>query len=272
MVTGLYASRSLRMSIAPGRLSEEFGRRSRGFPRDSSAVRPHPDGWKQTHAAGRSLKQVRIGLLGCGTVGGGVVKLLRRHAAAYEKKLGGALELVGVADRSLKPDRALGLTPGLIVRDGAELVARPDIDIIVELFGGYEPARKLIVKALQSGKDVVTGNKALLAEHGGEIFKAASDAGRSIGFEASVAGGIPIIRTLREALAGDRVKAIYGIVNGTCNSILTTMSEGGIEFKTALADAQRAGLAEADPTLDIEGHDAGHKLCLLVALAFGVLL
>ncbi|MGA2409684.1 MAG: homoserine dehydrogenase [Candidatus Binataceae bacterium] len=197
------------------------------------------------------MKAVRIALLGCGTV---------------------ALELAGVADRSLKPDRSLGIGASLITRDAEALVTRPDIDIVVELFGGREPARDLILKALAAGKDVVTANKALLAEDGAEIFKAGAKAGRAIGFEASVGGGIPIIRTLREALAGDRQRAVYGIVNGTCNAILTMMSDHGSTFADALKTAQADGLAEADPTLDIDGHDAAHKLCLLVTLAFGVAL
>ncbi len=218
------------------------------------------------------MKPVRIALLGCGTVGAGVVMLLRRNAAIYSRKLGAPLELVAVADRSLRPDKSLGLSASMIVRDGADVVARPDVDIVVELFGGVEPARTLILRALRAGKDVVTANKALLAEHGSEIFSAAGERGRSVGFEASVGGGVPIIRTLREALAGDRQRAVYGIVNGTCNSILTTMSERGAEYADALRDAQRAGLAEANPALDVEGHDAAHKLCLLVTLAFGALL
>jgi homoserine dehydrogenase len=222
--------------------------------------------------AGDNLKPVRIALLGCGTVGTGVVRLMRANAAKYARMLGVPLELTAIADRSLKPDAALGITAKLITRDSAALVARPDIDIVVELFGGHEPARGLIMKALAHGKDVVTGNKALLAEHGGEIFREAAAHGLAVGFEASVGGGVPIIRTLREALAGDRQRAVYGIVNGTCNSILTTMTESGVEFATALADAQKTGIAEANPAIDIEGHDAAHKLCLLVALAFGVLL
>jgi homoserine dehydrogenase len=182
------------------------------------------------------------------------------------------LELAGVADRSLKPDRSLGLDARLITRDAEALATRSDIDIVIELFGGREPARSLILKAIAAGKDVVTANKALLAEDGAELFAAAAKAGRAIGFEASVGGGIPIIRTLREALAGDRQRAVYGIVNGTCNAILTMMSEDGSSFAEALGIAQRDGLAEADPALDIEGHDAAHKLCLLVTLAFGVML
>jgi homoserine dehydrogenase len=212
---------------------------------------------------------LRIALLGCGTVGEGVVRLLRRNAPILENRLGAPLVLAGVADRSLKPNPTLGLPRSLITRDAAELVARTNVDLVVELFGGIEPARSLILQALHAGKDVVTANKALLAEHGEEIFGAASKAGLAVGFEASVGGGIPIMRTLREALAGDRQRAIYGIVNGTCNAILTMMTESGTEFRDALAVAQRSGLAEADPTLDIEGHDAAHKLCLLITLAFG---
>jgi homoserine dehydrogenase len=217
------------------------------------------------------LKPIRLALLGCGTVGEGVVRLLRTNAAMFERKLGVPLELAGIADRSLKPIPALGIDAKLITRDAAALTGRADIDIVAELFGGYEPARTLILQALASGKDVVTANKALLAAHGAEIFRAAGTAGRAIGFEASVGGGVPIIRTLREALAGDRQRAVYGIVNGTCNSILSMMTESGAEFADALKQAQRDGLAEADPSLDIDGLDAAHKLCLLITLAFGVL-
>ncbi len=217
-------------------------------------------------------RPVRIGLLGCGTVGTGVVKLLRKNADLLARKLGAPLKLVAVADRSLKPQPELGLTSSIIIRDPLELVARDDIDIVVELLGGREPARTAILKALASGKDVVTANKALLAEDGERIFRAAAEHQLAVGFEASVGGGVPIIRTLREALAGDRQRAVYGIVNGTCNYILTRMSEEGKEFSEVLKQAQRQGLAEADPTLDVEGHDAAHKLCILVTLAFGVLL
>jgi homoserine dehydrogenase len=217
-------------------------------------------------------KSVHLALLGCGTVGEGVVRLLRRNGAMFDRKLGAPLELAAVADRSLKPDPSIGLDAKLITRDPAALVVRDDVDIVVELFGGQQPARSLILKALAAGKDVVTANKALLADHGQEIFCAAAKAGLAVGFEASVGGGVPIIRTLREALAGDRQRAVYGIVNGTCNSILSMMTDQGSDFANALAEAQRGGLAEADPTLDIEGHDAAHKLCLLVTLAFGVLL
>jgi homoserine dehydrogenase len=187
-------------------------------------------------------------------------------------KLGVPIELAAVADRSLRPIPSLGLTEKIITRDPHAMVSRPDLDIIVELFGGKEPARRLILEALASGKDVVTANKALLAEHGDEIFHAADKAGLAVAFEASVGGGVPIIRTLRESLAGDRQRAVYGIVNGTCNYILSTMAEQGGEFPAVLAEAQRIGLAEANPALDVEGHDAAHKLSLLVTLAFGALL
>ncbi len=210
------------------------------------------------------MKPVRIALLGCGTVGEGVVRLLRSNAAMFERKLGAPLELAGVADRSLKPIPSLGLDAKLITRDSDKLIERDDVDIVAELFGGYEPARSLILKAIAAGKDVVTANKALLAEHGEEIFRAADKAGLAVGFEASVGGGVPIMRTLREALAGDRQRAVYGIVNGTCNSILSMMTEGGSEFRDALAEAQREGLAEADPTLDIAyARELGYTIKLL---------
>ncbi|HYA34405.1 MAG TPA: homoserine dehydrogenase [Candidatus Binataceae bacterium] len=215
---------------------------------------------------------VRIALLGCGTIGTGVVKLLRSNGAMLAERVGAPLELTAVVDKLVKPNASLGITRAVLNDDPHTLVTRPDIDIVVELFGGIEPAKTLILKALNAGKDVVTANKALLAEHGGEIFHTVGKTGRALGFEASVGGGIPIIRTLRQALAGDRQRAVYGIVNGTCNSILSAMTEQNLDFDVALKDAQRAGLAEADPTLDIGGHDAAHKLCLLVTLAFGALI
>jgi homoserine dehydrogenase len=217
------------------------------------------------------MKPVRLALLGCGTVGEGVVRLIRRNAGIYRRKLGVPIEIAVIADRSLRPIPSLGITAKLISRDNAAAVVRDDVDIVVELFGGIHPARELILSALAAGKDVVTGNKALLAEHGRELFTSAARHGLSLGFEASVGGGVPIIRTLREALAGDNQRAVYGIVNGTCNSILTMMSERGVEFRDALADAQARGLAEANPATDVEGHDTAHKLCLLVTLAFGVM-
>ncbi len=214
--------------------------------------------------------ELRLGLIGLGTVGSSVVQLLTQNADAITRKTGRGLRLTAVASRSLhtKPHPDLGAArtgtdPFAIVRD-------PDVDVVIELIGGIEPARALVLEALTRGKPVVTANKALLALHGEEIFAAAEKAGVPICFEAAVAGGIPIIRTLREGLAADRNRALFGIVNGTCNYILTKMSDEGQEFETVLAAAQAQGLAEADPSFDIDGIDAAHKLTLLSMLAFGV--
>jgi homoserine dehydrogenase len=214
--------------------------------------------------------EVRLGLIGLGTVGSGVVQLLTRNAEAITRKAGRNLRFVNVASRSLytkpHPDLGnahLGTDPFAVVQDS-------DVDVVIELIGGIEPARSLVLEALKRGKPVVTANKALLALHGEEIFAAAEKAGVPISFEAGVAGGIPIIRTLREGLAADRNRALFGIVNGTCNYILTKMSDEGEEFETVLRGAQEQGLAEADPSFDIDGIDAAHKLTLLSMLAFGV--
>ena len=216
------------------------------------------------------MGEVRLGLIGLGTVGSSVVQLLGRNAAAITKKLGRSVRFVHVASRSLqtKPHPDLGTArtstdPWAVVRD-------PEVDLVVELMGGIDPTRALVLEAIRQGKDVVTANKALLALHGSEVFVAAEAKGVYLGFEAAVAGGIPIIRTLREGLAADRNLALFGIVNGTCNYILTTMSDRGEEFVTVLRGAQEQGLAEADPSFDIDGIDAAHKLTLLATLAFGV--
>jgi len=210
-----------------------------------------------------------IGLLGLGTVGSGVVKLIERNQSRIRKRLGRGLHVTAAAVRYAGRRRDVPVERIRITTDPRRIVTDPAIDIVVELMGGLEPARKLVLAAIGAGKSVVTANKALLAVHGPKIFSAAEAAGVRLGFEGSVGGGVPIIRVLREALAGDRNRAIYGIVNGTCNSILTAMTERGTEFQEALAEAQAAGLAEADPSLDIDGHDAAQKLSLLVALAFG---
>jgi homoserine dehydrogenase len=212
---------------------------------------------------------IAIGLLGLGTVGTGVAQLIERNQATIRKRLGCGLSVAVAAVRDPRRKRGVSLGRGRITTDARRLVADPSIDIVVELIGGVEPAKSLVLGAMAAGKDVVTANKALLATHGQEVFEAAERASVRLGFEASVAGGIPIIRVLREALAGDRNRAIYGIVNGTCNSILTAMTDRGAEFQEALAEAQAAGLAEADPSLDVDGTDAAQKLSLLVALAFG---
>jgi homoserine dehydrogenase len=214
-------------------------------------------------------EEVSIGLLGLGTVGTGVVKLLDRNQAHIRKRLGRGLRIAAVAVRHPTRPRNVALDGVRIVGDARRLIVDPAIDVIVELIGGIEPAKSLVLGAIGAGKDVVTANKALLATHGQEVFQAAERAGVRLGFEGSVAGGIPIIRVLRQALAGERNRAIYGIVNGTCNSILTAMTDRGAEFHEALAEAQEAGLAEADPSLDVDGTDAAQKLSLLVMLAFG---
>jgi homoserine dehydrogenase len=218
------------------------------------------------------MERVAVGLLGLGTVGSGVVRLLSAHGGLVARRAGRPIDVQWAVVRDPAKPRNCPLPGVRLLTDARRALEDPEVQIVVETMGGIEPTLRIVLEALAAGKDVVTANKALLAEHGEEIFRAAGKAGLAVGFEASVGGGVPIIRTLREALAGDRQRTVYGIVNGTCNSILSTMSERGTEFAEALAEAQRLGLAEADAALDIEGHDAAHKLCLLVTLAFGVLL
>ncbi|HJW68566.1 MAG TPA: homoserine dehydrogenase, partial [Candidatus Binatia bacterium] len=213
---------------------------------------------------------VRVGLIGFGTIGTGVVKLLRAHRAEIARRAGRPIVLTTIADVDLDTDRGVATKDIRLTHDARALVGDPDIDVVIELIGGYEPARRFVLEAIAHGKDVVTANKALLAVHGEEIAAAAERAGVRLGFEASVGGGIPILRTLKEGLAGDRTTAVYGIVNGTCNHILTTMTREGRGFDDVLAEAQRLGLAEANPATDIDGVDSAHKLALLTTLAFGV--
>lgn len=213
---------------------------------------------------------MRIGLIGFGTIGTGVIKLLQRNRAAIRDRLGVALDLVRIADIDTTRDRGVKLGRGVLVNDARRILDDPGIDIVIELMGGTGIARRFVLEAIGAKKDVVTANKALLAHHGDEIFSAASRAGVGIGFEASVGGGIPIIRVLKEALGGDRNLAVYGIVNGTSNYILSRMSEEGGEFAEVLKAAQAGGLAEADPSFDVDGIDSAHKLTLLIQLAFGV--
>lgn len=215
-------------------------------------------------------REVRIGLAGFGTIGTGVVRLLQQFGPRLEKRLGFRLTLARIADIDLDRERGVEVPKEILTRDAFTLVADPTLDVVVELMGGYETARRFVVAALKAGKSVVTANKAMLAIHGREVFAEAERRGVDLRFEASVGGGIPIVRTLREALAGDRVRAVYGIVNGTSNYILTKMSEEDLEFDAVLRQAQGEGLAEADPRLDVEGIDAAHKLTLLVQLAFGL--
>jgi homoserine dehydrogenase len=213
---------------------------------------------------------VRVGLIGFGTIGTGVVKVLRAHRAEITRRVGRAIDVVAIADLDTTTDRGITVAPARLTADARELIEDPDISIIIELIGGYEPARRFVLAAIRAGKDVVTANKALLAVHGEEIVREAEAQGVRLGFEASVGGGIPILRTLKEGLAGDRTAAVYGIVNGTCNHILTTMTRDGRGFDDVLAEAQRLGLAEADPSTDVDGVDSAHKLALLSTLAFGV--
>jgi len=213
---------------------------------------------------------VRVGLLGFGTIGTGVVKLLRAHRAEITQRAGRPIDVVAIADLDTKTDRGIPVAPARLTPDAMAVLTDPSIEMVIELIGGYEPARRFVLAAIAHGKDVVTANKALLAVHGEEIVAAAEKKGVRVGFEASVGGGIPILRTLKEGLVGDRTAAVYGIVNGTCNHILTTMTREGRSFEDVLADAQRLGLAEANPATDIDGTDSAHKLALLATLAFGV--
>jgi homoserine dehydrogenase len=211
---------------------------------------------------------LRIALLGCGVVGSEVVRLLGSQGEDLAARIGAPLELVGVGVRDVAARRRVDVPVDLLTDDLAGLVVRPDVDVVVELMGGIEPARSLLVQAIRRGASVVTANKALLAEHGAELYSAADEAGVDLYFEASVAGAIPLLRPLRESLAGDNVIRVLGIVNGTTNYILTKMDETGASFADALAEAQELGYAEADPTADVEGYDAAAKAAILAGLAF----
>ena len=214
-------------------------------------------------------ERVRVGILGCGHVGGALVRLIHDHADVIEARAGVPLEVARVAVHDLAKDRDLPLPSRCFTDDADAVVGDPDVDIVVEVIGGIEPARRLIVEALMGGKPVVTANKELVATHGRELFETAEGAGVDILFEASVGGGIPLIRPLRESLAGDRIRRVMGIVNGTTNYILTGMTELGTSFADALAEAQRLGFAETDPTADVEGYDAAAKAAIIASIAFG---
>ena len=214
-------------------------------------------------------KVVRIGVLGCGNVGAAFVRLIEQQGATIELRTGIRLEVVSVAVRNRSRDRDVQLPEGLLTRDAHAVVADPSIDLIVEVIGGIEPARELITAALAAGKPVVTANKELLANVGAELYAAADAAGVDLLFEAAVAGGIPVIRALRESLRGEPVSRVMGIINGTTNFILTKMTEEGADYSAALSEAQRLGFAERDPTADVEGFDAGAKAAILASIAFG---
>jgi homoserine dehydrogenase len=216
------------------------------------------------------MKPIKVGLLGIGTVGAGTFNVLKRNQEEIARRAGRAIEITMVAD--LNTARAAELTGGAceVVSDANLVVAHPDIDIVIELIGGYGIAKDLVLKAIANGKHVVTANKALIATHGNEIFQAAQEKGVIVAFEAAVAGGIPIIKSLREGLTANRIQWIAGIINGTTNFILSEMRDKGLSFAEVLKEAQRLGYAEADPTFDIEGVDAAHKLTIMAAIAFGI--
>jgi homoserine dehydrogenase len=216
------------------------------------------------------LKQLRVGLLGIGTVGGGTYTVLTRNAAEITRRTGVAINVVQVADRNV--EHAKTLTGGKvdITNDAFAVVNNPNVDVVVELIGGYTLSKELVLKAIENGKHVVTANKALLALHGNEIFAAALAKNVIVAFEAAVAGGIPIIKALREGLGANKIEWVAGIINGTTNFILTEMREKGLAFADVLGEAQRLGYAEADPTFDVEGIDAAHKLTIMSAIAFGM--
>lgn len=212
---------------------------------------------------------IRVGLIGFGTVGSGVVKILQRNSKLIEKRMGAKLILKRIADIDLETDRGVNLPPKILTPKAEEVYQDPEIDIVMELIGGIEPAKTFILRAIRNKKHIVTANKALLALHGDEIFKEAHRFGVDINFEASVGGGIPLIRSIKEGLVANRIQSIFGILNGTSNYILSKMTNEGRNFKEVLKEAQEKGFAEADPTYDIEGIDAAHKLAILIRLAYG---
>ncbi len=215
-------------------------------------------------------RPVKIGILGLGTVGCGTVNVLSRNAEEITRRAGRQIRIVQASARDLTKKRPCPTEGIRLVQDPREVVRNPEIDVVVELIGGYDQARELVLEAIGQGKHVVTANKALIAVYGNEIFKAAQERGVMVAFEAAVAGGIPIIKAIREGLTGNRIEWLVGIINGTGNYILTEMSDKARDFTEVLAEAQRLGYAEADPTFDIEGIDAAHKLTILAAIAFGI--
>ncbi|MES0335283.1 MAG: homoserine dehydrogenase, partial [Candidatus Magnetobacterium sp. LHC-1] len=211
-----------------------------------------------------------VGIIGFGTVGSGTARILLQQGELIKKRTGIDIKLKKIADIDIKRDRGINIPPGVLTTDAYEIINDPEIDVVVELVGGFKPAKTFILDAIKQGKHVVTANKALLAQEGHEIFAEALKHNKTVGFEAAVAGGIPIIKVLREGLAANNISAIYGIINGTSNYILTKMTREGISFEDALKEAQALGYAEANPSFDIEGIDTAHKLTLLSCLAYGI--
>ena len=215
------------------------------------------------------MKKIKVGLIGFGTIGVGVAKILKNNQEVIEKRLGASVSLVKIADLDIKTDRGIDIEEGVLTTSAEEVIDNPDIDIVVELIGGYEPARTFLLNAINNNKHVVTANKALLAKHGDELFELIEEKGLTLGFEASIGGAIPIIRSIRESFVANRIQILEGIVNGTANYILSKMSDENCEFDVALKEAQEKGFAEADPTFDIEGIDSAHKIAVLTRIAYG---
>lgn len=213
--------------------------------------------------------EIGVGLIGFGTVGSGAARVLIENAELIRRRVGVPIKLVRIADLDITRDRGIAIPPGVLTTDIQQVLTDPRVDIVIELMGGYDLAKRVILDAVQRGKHVVTANKALLAVHGEEIFAAASRHGIDLGFEASVGGGIPVIRALTEGLAANNIQSIYGIINGTSNYILSRMTSEGQRFDVVLEEAKRAGYAEADPTFDVAGIDSAHKLTIMVSLAYG---
>ncbi len=215
------------------------------------------------------MNEVRVGILGLGTIGLGAARILLEQQDLMARRLGTKLVLVAAADRTLDRDFGLDLSSVRLTTDAHEVVTADDVDLVIELIGGYEPARTFVATAIEHGKHVVTANKALIAKHGEALFPLAEQHGVAIGFEAAVGGGIPCLKALREGLAANAITSIYGILNGTCNFILTKMEREGADYADVLKEAQELGYAEADPTFDVEGIDTAHKLSILASMAFG---
>jgi homoserine dehydrogenase len=215
------------------------------------------------------MKEIKIGLLGFGTIGAGVVKLLKANASLIEEKTGARVSIKSIADLDITTDRGVSVEGIHLTKSADEVLTDPEISVVIELIGGYEPARSFVLKAISHGKHLVTANKALLAVHGEEIYAAARANGVEVLFEAAVGGGIPVLSAIKGNMAANRFSTVLGIVNGTCNYILTRMTQEGADFADVLKSAQELGYAEADPTFDIEGVDTAHKLCLLLSLCFG---
>jgi homoserine dehydrogenase len=215
------------------------------------------------------MSDIKVGLIGYGNIGAGVVKLLQQNADVIRSKVGAGIVLKRIADLDITSDRGVTVDPACLTTDAGAIFDDPEISVVIELVGGYEPAKTFVLKAIEKGKHIVTANKALLALHGDEIFSAAARKGVEVQFEASVGGGIPVLTSIKGNLAANRIGSVFGIMNGTCNYILTRMTQEGADFAEVLAAAQQLGYAEPDPTFDIEGVDTAHKLAILVSLCFG---